>query len=95
MLFCGDEKMLIYHQRLKKGITVYNERVEIRKLGDQKQYTFDGQSSYVFENNGTFYLMLDHWQPDNLQNSGYSILPIKFDKYGNMIIEWADDWQGI
>lgn len=64
-------------------------------MGDKKQYTFDGQSSYVFENNGTFYLMLDHWQPDNLQNSGYSILPIKFDEYGNMIIEWTDDWQGI
>lgn len=64
-------------------------------IGEQKQHTFGGQSSYVFENNGTFYLMLDHWQPDNLQNSGYSILPIKFDKDGNMIIEWTDDWQGI
>ena len=61
----------------------------------QCKNTFGGQSSYVFENNGTFYLMLDHWQLNNLQNSGYSILPIKFDKYGNMIIEWTDDWQGI
>lgn len=64
-------------------------------IGEKKQTAFDGQSSYVFENNGAFYLMLDHWQPHSLRNSGYSILPIKFDEYNNMIIVWMEDWQGI
>ncbi len=63
--------------------------------GDNKHNTFNGQGSYVFETNGRFYLMIDHWEPDNLQLSAYSILPIKFDKYGNMIIKWTDDWEGI
>ena len=43
--------------------------------GEGYRDTFKGQSTYVFEKDGEFYLMLDHWIPDNLQNSGYSILP--------------------
>jgi beta-xylosidase len=44
--------------------------------GPNYRKTFNGQGTYVFEYNGEFYLMLDHWQPNNLQDSGYSILPI-------------------
>ena len=39
--------------------------------GPNYRDTFRGQSTYVFEDNGNYYLMLDHWIPENLQNSGY------------------------
>ena len=63
--------------------------------GKNSSRTFGGQSTYVFEENGKFYLMLDHWIPNNLQKSGYSILPINFDEDDNMIIQWCDEWNGI
>lgn len=56
--------------------------------------TFEGQSTYIFEAKGTKYLMLDHWKPDNLQASGYSILPIEFNN-GIMTIKWCDEWKGL
>lgn len=34
----------------------------------------------VFEKDGTHYLMQNHWKPSNLQDSGYSILPIEVGK---------------
>lgn len=46
-------------------------------VGTGAQTTFDGQPTFVFEHDHSFYLMLDHWQPQDLRNSGYSILPIK------------------
>lgn len=51
--------------------------------------TFKGQSTYVFEVNGTYYLMLDHWLPDDLQHSGYSILPITIEN-NRMTVRWCD-----
>lgn len=56
--------------------------------------TFDGQSTYIFEANGTFYLMLDHWKPEKLCESGYSILPIDFSD-GRMTVRWQEDFNGI
>lgn len=56
--------------------------------------TFDGQSTYIFEAQGTFYLMLDHWHPENLRESGYSILPIDFAN-GQMTVRWEPDFAGI
>lgn len=46
-------------------------------IGKNARKTYFGQSTYVFEKEGKFYLMLDHWKPDDLKNSGYSILPIE------------------
>lgn len=51
--------------------------------------TFKGQSSYIFEKDGQHYLMLDHWIPENLQESGYSILPIVFEK-GRLAVRWVE-----
>lgn len=45
--------------------------------GEHSRKTFYGQSTYVFQKDGQFYLMLDHWNPSNLKASGYSILPIE------------------
>ncbi len=62
--------------------------------GEGYRRTFDGQSTYIFENDGNYYLMLDHWKPYDLKNSGYSILPISFEN-GIMTIKWQDEWCGI
>lgn len=51
--------------------------------------TFQGQSTYLFRADGQIYLMLDHWIPDNLQESGYSILPVEI-KEGKMTVRWED-----
>lgn len=57
--------------------------------------TFSGQSSYIFEVGGRFYLMLDHWHPHNLKASGYSILPIEVTEDKNLIVPWREEWLGI
>lgn len=63
--------------------------------GEGYRQTFGGQSTYIFQAKGRYYLMLDHWIPENLQKSGYSILPITFDERGNMTISWQEEWLGI
>ncbi len=63
--------------------------------GENYRRTFDGQSTYIFEVDGKFYLMLDHWHRFDLKSSGYSILPIEFDNDSNMTIRWKDEWNGI
>lgn len=62
--------------------------------GENYRRTFEGQSSYIFEDNGQKYLMLDHWKPEDLKNSGYSILPITFND-GIMTVKWQNEWYGI
>ncbi len=57
--------------------------------GEGYRDTFKGQSTYVFEVDGEYYLMLDHWIPDDLQNSGYSILPIKVEN-NRLTVKWCD-----
>ena len=63
--------------------------------GENADKTFFGQSSYIFEADGKFYLMLDHWKPDNLKKSGYSILPIEVTKDNCLLIPWQEEWLGI
>lgn len=64
-------------------------------VGEHSRQTFFGQSSYVFEANGEFYLMLDHRKPEDLRVSGYSILKITVDENGGITVPRADEWQGI
>lgn len=63
--------------------------------GEGYRQTFEGQSTYIFTANGKDYLMLDHWKPNDLKTSGYSILPITYDDKGNMTVSWTDEWKGI
>ncbi len=64
--------------------------------GKDSDKTFYGQSTYVFEVDGKFYLMLDHWIPSNLQKSGYSILPIEITTNDQCItVPWVEEWNGI
>ena len=60
--------------------------------GEGYRTGFDGQSTWIFEAGGTYYLMLDHWHPDDLRASCYSILPIDFDEKGRMTVAWRDEF---
>lgn len=64
-------------------------------VGPNARQTFFGQSTYIFQAEGKFYLMLDHWIPKNLKKSGYSILPITFEADGSMTVQWQEEWKGI
>jgi hypothetical protein len=59
--------------------------------GEEGRNTFRGQSTWIFRANGQMYLMLDHWVPENLRESGYSILPITI-KDGVMTVKWTDEF---
>lgn len=63
--------------------------------GEKMDTTFDGQSAYIFEVGGEFYLMLDHWHPNDLKTSGYSILKIDLLEGNNLRINWQEEWKGI
>ena len=63
--------------------------------GPAARKTFYGQSTFLFQAEGNWYLMLDHWIPKNLQKSGYSILPVTFDGEGIMTVRWEPEWNGI
>lgn len=63
--------------------------------GEGYRQTFKGQSTYVFRVGDKEYLMLDHWVPNDLKSSGYSILPITYDEYGNVTVRWSDEWNGV
>ena len=63
--------------------------------GENYRQTFYGQSAFILEDDGKYYMLLDHWMPENLQESGYSILPIEFNVNGDMTIRWKTYWKGI
>lgn len=56
--------------------------------------TFGGQSNNSLWANGRWYMLLDHWNPQDVRRSGYSILPVEFDKMV-MAVNWADEWKGL
>lgn len=58
-------------------------------IGAHARQTFFGQSTYIFKKGEQFYLMLDHWKPENLKESGYSILPIEV-KDGHLTIAFTE-----
>jgi hypothetical protein len=61
--------------------------------GSGYRKTFQGQSAWIFSINGKPYLLLDHWKPENLRQSGYSILPVFIDD-DFMEIPWRDSFEG-
>lgn len=73
--------------RLSTGMKLIDDPAE----GPDSRNTFHGQSTWIFEADGQPYLMLDHWQPNDLRHSGYSILPIEFDGE-RMTVRWRDEF---
>ena len=65
--------------------------------GPHEHTTFDGQVTCVFMVGLTPYALIDHWRPDDLGTSGYSILPIGFapQKHDPIEIRWADEFAGL
>lgn len=61
--------------------------------GSGYRKTFHAQINYIFEFENKFYLMLDHWKPDALKESGYSILPIEIfgEKKRDLRVIWTDE----
>lgn len=57
--------------------------------GENARQTYFGQSTYVFKKDGRHYLMLDHWNPSNLKESGYSILPVRADN-GHLTVSFQE-----
>ena len=74
-------------KRLCMGMKLIDDPCE----GPDARNTFHGQSTYIFECDGQAYLMLDHWKPNDLRHSGYSILPIEFDG-DRMTVRWVDEF---
>lgn len=60
-------------------------------VGPDYRTTFQGQGSYIFFHKEQPYLLIDHWHPDDLRSSCYSILPITITEQGNMEIIWQDE----
>lgn len=60
--------------------------------GKNYRETFWGQSAYIFQIEERAYVLLDHWKPYDLKNSGYSILPITWED-GRMTIKWTDNFE--
>ena len=59
--------------------------------GHDYRKTFFGQTANAFKLNGQWYIMLDHWKPDDLGSSGYSFLPIHID--GDYVeIPWVEEF---
>ena len=62
--------------------------------GEGRRKTFGGQAACTFSQGGKWYVLLDHWNPDDLSDSGYSILPVNAGADG-IDISWQDNFGGI
>ena len=62
--------------------------------GPNYRKTFFGQSTYILEIQGKPHLILDHWKPQDLKHSGYSILPMEIDGL-HMDIPWKETFDGL
>lgn len=62
--------------------------------GEGYRETFKGQSTFLFRADNQIYLMLDHWVPNDLQKSGYSILPVTL-LDGKMTVPWTEFFKGL
>lgn len=60
--------------------------------GPKYRNTFGGQSTYIFRAKDKMYLMLDHWEPMNVPNSGYSILPLTVDDE-RLTVTWTEEFK--
>lgn len=63
--------------------------------GPESDLTFRSQSTYVLEvtpGSGQFIYIGDRWNPDNLADSRYIWLPLKYDN-GRFTMRWQDEWQ--
>ncbi len=60
--------------------------------GEKVEKTWGGQSTGIFEVNGTAFAMFDIWRPNNAIDGRYIWLPIAFNDRGEMRIDWRDEF---
>lgn len=63
--------------------------------GKQAEITFAGQSTYVLPIAGkpdAFVFLADRWNKNDLSDSRYIWLPIRFNDSGHPVISWQDEW---
>ena len=65
--------------------------------GPREHTTFGGQATCVFAAGARLLVLVDHWRPDELACSGYSILPVGFaaQKHDPMEVSWSDEFVGL
>lgn len=65
--------------------------------GSGAHTTFGGQATCVFMAEGRPHVLLDHWRPDDLASSGYTILPVGVTRehHPSLRIVWDDEWRGV
>ncbi len=64
-------------------------------VGKDAEKTFHAQSTYVLPVSGRkslYILMTDRWNKDNLPDSRYAWLPIRFSPDGRIVVKWLDRW---
>lgn len=62
--------------------------------GENADSTFRSQSTYVLKiegKKGAYIFMADRWNPENLPDSRYIWLPVRFEK-GIPVLRWKDNW---
>ena len=60
--------------------------------GPRADITFGAQGTYVLPVGRQLVFMADIWKPENLEDSRYVWLPVRFDE-GVPVIEWTGEWQ--
>ena len=61
--------------------------------GVNPEITWGGQSTGIFEVNGTAFAMFDRWQPKNAIDGRYVWVPIAFTDRGTMTIDWRETFK--
>ncbi|MHB8974381.1 MAG: hypothetical protein ACYC3X_28825 [Pirellulaceae bacterium] len=64
-------------------------------VGSNAEKTFLAQSTFVFPvagKSGEFIFMADRWNNENLSDSRYVWLPVRFTSTG-ICLEWLDEWE--
>ena len=56
------------------------------------EVTWNGQSTGIFEVNGTAFAMFDLWRPSNAIDGRYVWLPIFFNDRGEITIDWREEF---
>lgn len=62
--------------------------------GPRRRQTFGGQSTWLLRAGDKTLLLLDHWVPQDLQRSGYSLLPVELEGE-TMTVRWTDTFSGL
>ncbi|MGN0877766.1 MAG: glycoside hydrolase family 2 TIM barrel-domain containing protein [Kiritimatiellia bacterium] len=61
--------------------------------GKNPEITWGGQSTGIFEANGTAFAMFDQWRPSNAIDGRYVWVPIAFNDRGEMTLDWRETFK--